>query len=93
MADAKKCDVCGKYYDKYYMHIDDKTKFNGIALLNDNFIGHRESLTSLELCPDCMNSINEHLEYLSSVTTVTYGNGEKYHIHPAITCQDNGAEY
>lgn len=91
MADAKKCDVCGEYYDKYYTSEKDRDKANTIILTNGMILS-RGHVDAKELCPDCMKSVKEHLEYLSSKTTVTYGDGEKYHVHPAITCQDNGVD-
>lgn len=54
---AKKCDLCGGYYEPYNMK-KHATETNGFMLLNiDN--GQRYfSHNATDLCPDCMNDLH-----------------------------------
>lgn len=62
MANAKKCDRCGKFYESYH------TDVNGYSA-NAIFVAHETSITYkerdirfvLDLCPECMNSFTKWL--------------------------------
>lgn len=66
MAIAKKCDICGKLYEEYNVR-QSKDNFNGFMLLNidrneDYFHGQ-----PYDCCPECMNSIMEHIKILEKL--------------------------
>lgn len=62
MADAKKCDRCGKFYELYgggekpNLIVE---AYNGyfVAAFEDDY----EEITRWELCPECMTEIRYHL--------------------------------
>lgn len=58
MADAKKCDRCGAYYDKY----GDRDHANAICVENDDFAGKVPCDKKYDLCPSCMAFIHEWLK-------------------------------
>ena len=66
MAIAKKCDVCGKLYELYNLE-HDEDKPNGITFLNIDYIQEHYYHDDLDCCPQCMNSIKDHLLMLSQV--------------------------
>ena len=60
MADAKKCDICGKFYDYYqYVKLDNDMSMNGCKLrfAADNGM----CWSSLDLCSDCMTKVHNLL--------------------------------
>lgn len=66
MALAKKCDVCGKLYERYNEenNIED---VNGIMFLNIDRVGKYFSHGTMDCCPECMKNIKEFIENLSEV--------------------------
>ena len=61
---AKKCDICGSFYEHYEMDVRDCKNINGIGLLNIDkkmIYGVKEVL---DCCPSCMKSIKQHIEML-----------------------------
>ena len=66
MAKAKKCYVCGKYYDIYNSEAKNE-KANGIQFIVKDTYDHIFVLDNiLDLCPRCMESINEHIKFLKT---------------------------
>lgn len=65
MAIAKKCDLCGKYYDSYNEK-KDSNNTNGIMFINidDQQKFYKNDL--IDLSPECMESIKKHVERLKS---------------------------
>ena len=63
MAIAKKCDICGKLYEQYNVKRDSK-KPNGFHLLSIDSAGKYFVYDSTDCCPDCMESILQHIERL-----------------------------
>ena len=60
MADAKKCDICGKYYEHYQsVTIEGKGEFMGCKLgfQTDSSI----TWTSFDLCQECMTKVHNLL--------------------------------
>lgn len=55
MANAKKCDRCGKYFD------NSSHGFNCIALNNSNILDNRKD-KKLDLCPSCMKALMLYLQ-------------------------------
>lgn len=62
MALAKKCDICGRFYDYDYkiqcgINVDKSYTANGICIINSdegNYAFHREHL---DLCEPCMTTV------------------------------------
>lgn len=56
MADAKKCDICGKYYDTYSSIKLGDMEFMGCGLSfiseDDNILNH------FDLCQECMTKVH-----------------------------------
>ena len=65
MAFAKKCDICGKLHELYNVK-HDKDKTNGLVFVNID--SKRSYFTNdvLDCCPECMQSIRNHVESLKS---------------------------
>lgn len=62
MATAKKCDRCGKLYEIYNEHKDNK-KINGVLTVNTVEEAHQYySNKLLEFCPDCCNEFVQWFE-------------------------------
>ena len=84
MAEAKKCDICGKLYEEYLVDIFGEN-VNGIK-----FSSHRATLLSrnYDCCPECLNSIANHIKSLRSDRDVP-----KVNLHSCDTClyQDSGS--
>jgi hypothetical protein len=58
MADAKKCDICHKYYDHYKnVTINDNT-LNGcrIKIVSDDSVGN--CCYAFDLCEECMTKVH-----------------------------------
>lgn len=61
MADAKKCDVCGKFYNIYSeVEIKDVGTFVGCKLLFTNAYANTRYM-NLDLCSDCMIKVHSLL--------------------------------
>ena len=60
MAICKKCDRCGRYYDRYGENKNAK-KINGIATLNLDSNRQYYMNDILDLCPECSKSFNSWL--------------------------------
>ena len=60
---AKKCDLCGAFYTNYHIEYDSKN-INGIATLNIDKKGCYFTHNVIDCCPECMESIKNHLESL-----------------------------
>ena len=63
MANAKKCDVCGKFYKPYNEKQNDK-KVNGFMFLNINTQMKYWSHNAYDCCPDCMDRIKNFIDTL-----------------------------
>lgn len=63
MAKAKKCDICGKFYEMYNVR-KDSCKPNGFQMLNIDADGRYFSGPVVDCCPECMTSIQNHIENL-----------------------------
>lgn len=64
MAKAKKCDICGKFYEMYNVRQDSR-KPNGFQMLNIDADGRCYfSGPTVDCCPECMASIQNHIESL-----------------------------
>lgn len=65
MADAKKCDICGKFYDHYLnITLESGMTMNGCKIrfaANNNICW-----TSLDLCPECMTKVHTLLYDISN---------------------------
>lgn len=60
MADAKKCDRCGAYYDAYVPARRDNPPLNGVDEMQ--LVGNTgELLKRFELCPNCARFIHAAL--------------------------------
>ena len=60
MALAKKCDMCGKFYDEYNFSKDYKN-INGIMILNLDMNDYYYTNRPLDLFPSCKNSLKKWL--------------------------------
>ena len=63
MAIAKKCDICGKLYERYNEERDDKRP-NGFKLISTDSERKFHGYGAIDCCPDCMESILQHIERL-----------------------------
>ena len=70
MADAKKCDRCGKLFEPY---IDDK-KFTKLIILVQNIDSGQHRNGSYDLCKECNDSF---LKWLSGTNDAKYECGEE----------------
>ena len=52
---ARKCDLCGAFYDEIE---DDLQRVNGIAWINIDNKGEITTCDAYDLCPDCMTTIS-----------------------------------
>lgn len=62
MADAKKCDVCGKLYEKYNM--SGKGNHNGIQIVQIDSCecANQAQTIYMDCCPDCMRAIKSVID-------------------------------
>lgn len=72
MANAKKCDRCGKYYDEYGEDMDVMGNLpigdvNGIALVSDEY-----NRLSLDICPMCMIQFVDWLNAFDPIVSLTF---------------------
>ena len=58
MAEAKKCDRCGEFYD---LHVD-KMKFNGLKLTRETKYTPPVTLTHYDLCLSCATMLRDWLD-------------------------------
>lgn len=65
MASTKKCDICGKLYEVYNDFKDSKN-VNGLMFLNVNATQKYWGHTVIDLCPECMLSIQDHIKSLKT---------------------------
>ena len=63
MAIAKKCDLCGKFYERYNEARDDKRP-NGFKLISIDPERKFYDYGAIDCCPDCMGSILQYIERL-----------------------------
>jgi len=63
MAAAKKCDVCGKFYD-VYNHKQDPNNPNGIMFVNIDGKGDYYRGTPTDLCPSCLTHVKSFIAQL-----------------------------
>lgn len=65
MANAKKCDICGKLYEIYNI-MKDPLNTNGLVLINIDEEGccRIEKGELIDCCPTCMESIREYIKSL-----------------------------
>lgn len=63
MAIAKKCDICGVYYDSYNEHYN-KEKTNGFMFLNIDIHGKYYAGNPTDCCPKCMEAIRNYIKSL-----------------------------
>lgn len=68
MAIAKACDRCGKFY-KIYNVKNDKSHPNGFMLLNIDEKGKYYSHGTIDLCPECTDSLNKWMHLAEDETT------------------------
>lgn len=61
MADAKKCDRCKKFYERYNEECDEK-KINAIVRANLDIKRKYWPQGIIELCPECMNEFNDWMK-------------------------------
>ena len=69
MAVAKKCDICGAYYDPYNWKEFDPP--NGFMYLNIDNEGDYEKGEPYDCCPNCMDRIENFIKDIKSVMSVT----------------------
>lgn len=60
MANAVKCDRCGRFYDNYNMR-NNEDNINGIMTLNIDMNRKYFSHRAIDLCPECMKSFKQWL--------------------------------
>ena len=63
MAIAKKCDICGKLYERYN-ELEDQNKPNRFRLIALMRTKKYYVYKVTDCCPDCMESILQHIERL-----------------------------
>lgn len=63
MAFAKKCDICGEFYDPYNIKRN-PLNTNGFMLLNIDVEGGYYENQINDCCPTCMDSIRNHINDL-----------------------------
>lgn len=63
--DAKKCDVCGKFFLPYMIHDEDRKNgklFNRMNIRSIDSRGYFHDEDIYELCEDCSTSLNKWLK-------------------------------
>lgn len=66
MALAKKCDICGKLYEIYGIQHNSKEP-NGYMLLNVDCQQKYFTGSTVDCCPDCVDSILHHIQRLKEM--------------------------
>ena len=64
MSIAKKCDICGKYYESYNTK-NNSEKTNGLMFLTIDDRQQYHSHNVIDTCPECMDSIKAHIDNLN----------------------------
>lgn len=66
MANAKRCDLCGKFYmlEDCNPYEGDNPWFNRIILYCDAFNEYSSESASYDLCPKCRNAIQDKMQEL-----------------------------
>ena len=64
MAFAKKCDICGSYFDDPE-DIKESDQYNCIGFCSRYSCADFRKSNVLDCCPACMESIQEHINELS----------------------------
>jgi hypothetical protein len=76
MADAKKCDICGKLYESYHaVKIDGCETFKGCVIKFTN--EHCMCFASLDLCPGCMTKVQTVLHSIMCEKEKQHGGREE----------------
>lgn len=65
MAFAKKCDICGKLYEEYNTTKNDRNT-NGFMFINIDYKREYWVNKAIDCCPDCMQSIRNHIDLLKN---------------------------
>ena len=60
MAAAKKCDICGSYYDEYNTNNNEQNCWK----LTNEYVHNNNYLKYYDCCPDCMRSIKDYIDSL-----------------------------
>ena len=66
MALAKKCDICGRFYESYNEKKNAENP-NAIQFISIDTCRKYFSYGITDCCPDCMESILQHVERLKGV--------------------------
>ena len=67
MADAKKCDRCGKYYEEYHYLFND-VPVQGVRLVPSSMLYYPGNpLLYMDLCSDCMKKLVIFMQHPESV--------------------------
>lgn len=62
MASAKKCDICGRFYEYYESSYNGFKSINGISLINIDRAQQYSTKITMDCCPECMDTIKRHIE-------------------------------
>lgn len=62
MADIKRCDICMTPYEPY--NLDNRDKANSFRFTNEDSDGYVSYHGRIDCCPQCMLSIQNHIELL-----------------------------
>lgn len=63
MSIARKCDLCGKLYELYNIG-NIFSLSNGFKFINKDEDGGITNHKSIDCCPECLKSIQDHIESL-----------------------------
>ena len=63
MAEAKKCDICGRLYERYNGKIPAKYP-NYISFNSEDYNGSLRNIKTYDCCPECMYQIGALIHYL-----------------------------
>lgn len=61
MANAKKCDRCKRFYDRYNEK-NDRKRINALVPANVDGRGKYWAHNEIELCPECMDEFNDWMK-------------------------------
>lgn len=76
MANAKKCDRCGSFYDQYsnvtsVMDVDTVRSMNGVSFININTENVYTTKFTYDLCPSCLDSLIEFMNIRKKYSNLT----------------------
>lgn len=74
MALARKCDLCGAYYDFYNVHSDP----NCFTFVNVNDDNEHLDLEYFDLCPNCLEELTNKVKKLKGVNQSSSKDQENY---------------